>query len=147
MSGMRDEMETGHTAEASRAKLRWVNLTGLLFALLQSACSAVLALSGFRVLIGLGALAAAAGVNTPPKGFHQDAIRIPMMALALIGALANLYMLWRVRSLRARSSSQWRMQPVTPAKRRSERLQFALAVITLILLAAERVAHYVIHHG
>jgi hypothetical protein len=127
------------------AKLRWANLTGLIFALLQSACTAVLAVSGFRVLIGLGALAAASGIHAPAKGFHQDAIRIPMMILALAGALANLYVLWRVRSLRKRPSSQWRTQPVTPARRRSERLQLVLSVVTLLLLAAESITHPMIH--
>ena len=118
-----------------------------MFAILQSACTAVLAVSGFRVLIGLGALAIAAGTDAPAKGFHGDSIRIPMMLLALAGALGNLYMLWRVRSLRARPAAQWRMQPGTKAKIRSERLQFALAILTLFVLAAELVAHRRIHLG
>jgi hypothetical protein len=116
-----------------------------LFALLQSACAAVLAISGFRVLIGLGALAAAAGVDAPAKGFHQDAIRIPMMFLALVGALANLYSVWRVRSLRARPAAQWRVQPVSRKKIRSEWVQVALAVATLVLLAAEWITHPMLH--
>ena len=144
---MNDEMETERADDTSPAKLRWVNWTGFLFALLQSACTAVLAVSGFRVLIGLGALAIAAGTNAPPRGFHQDAIRIPMMILALVGALVNLYSLWRVRSLRARPAAQWRMQPLTPAKKRSERLQFILSIVTLILLVAEWITHPMIHHG
>src|SRR5205085_3804789 len=45
----------------------------------------------------------------PAKGFHKDAIRIPMMILALVGALANLYSVWRVRSLRARPAAQWKI--------------------------------------
>ena len=122
-----------------------MNLVGFLFALLQSACTAVLAISGFRVLIGLSALAAAAGVNTPAKGFHQDAIRIPMMLLALLGALANLYSVWRVRSLRARPAAQWRVQPASREKLRSERLQIALAIVTLVLLAAEWTTHPMLH--
>src|SRR6476620_9762839 len=103
-------------AEGTEQRVRWANAGGFLFAVLQSACTAVLAISGFRVLIGLGALAAAAGVNTPAKGFHQDAIRIPMLWLALVGALANLYSVWRVRSLRARPAAQWRKQPVSREK-------------------------------
>jgi len=118
-----------------------------MFAILQSACTAVLAVSGFRVLIGLGALAIAAGTNAPAKGFHADAIRIPMMLLALAGALGNLYVLWRVRSLRARPAAQWRMQPVTKAKRRSEGFQFALSVLTLVVLALEFVTHTKMHRG
>ena len=134
-------------SEISEKRLWWINVTGLIFAILQSACTAVLAVSGFRVLIGLGALAIAAGTNAPAKGFHADSIRIPMMLLALVGALGNLYMLWRVRSLRARPASQWRMQPVTKTKKRSEWLQFALSVLTLVVLALEFVTHTMMHHG
>jgi hypothetical protein len=133
--------------EISKTRLWWINVTGLAFAILQSACTAVLAVSGFRVLIGVGALAAAAGTNAPAKGFHADAIRVPMMLLALVGALGNLYVLWRVRSLRARPAAQWRMQPVGKAKIRSERLQFALAILTLVVLALEFVTHPMVHRG
>jgi hypothetical protein len=55
-------------------------LTGasLVLALLQSLCTAVFAISGIRIVIGLTALAAVSGIYAPAKGFHQDAIRIPM---------------------------------------------------------------------
>ena len=132
-------------AEATEQSLRWVNAGSASFALLQSICAAVLAISGFHMLIGLGALAAAGGILTPLRVFHQDAIRIPMMALALAGAMANLYSVWRVRSLRARPAAQWRVRPVPPEKVRAERLQIALAVITLILLAVEGTLHFRIH--
>jgi len=132
-------------AEGTERRARWANVGGFLFALLQSACTAVLAISGFRVLIGLGALAAAAGINAPAKGFHQDAIRIPMLWLALVGALANLYSVWRVRSLRARPSAQWRVQPVSKDKLRSERLQIVLAIVTMALVAAEWFTHPMMH--
>ena len=145
--GDEPQVERVREAEGTERRVWWVNLGGFLFALLQSACTAVLAISGFRVLIGLSALAAAAGVNTPAKGFHQDAIRIPMMLLALLGALANLYSVWRVRSLRARPAAQWRVQPVSREKLRSERLQIALAIVTLVLLAAEWTTHSRLHHG
>ncbi len=57
-----------------------------MFALLQSLCTAVLTISGIRVAIGLSALAAASGIYAPAKGWHQDAIRIPMLIVATIGA-------------------------------------------------------------
>ena len=92
---------------------RWaIGLTSLSFIALQSACTMIMALSGVRLLIGLGALAAvAAGARAPASGFHQDTIRIPMMVLAVIGSFVTLYMVWRIRSLRKRPSSQWRQQP------------------------------------
>ncbi len=127
-------------------RTRWVSWSSFIFALLQSLCTAVLTISGIRVLIGLGALAAAAGTDAPAKGFHRDAIRIPMMVLALVGALINLYVLWRQWSLRRRPASQWRLQPLTVKEKRSQWLQFVLAIVTLVLLGLEWWTHPMIHH-
>jgi hypothetical protein len=126
---------------------KFLNWSGIMFALLQSACTAVIAISGLRVAIGLSALAAAAGTHAPAHGFHQDAIRIPMMVLAFLGAVLNLYVVGRVRRLRSRPASQWRQQPVTKKKLNSERFQIALSVLTLLLLAAEWITHPFIHRA
>jgi hypothetical protein len=123
-----------------------VALTSFFFILLQSACTAVMAISGVRVIIGLSALAAAAGLHRPATGFHADAIRIPMMVIAVGGSFINLYVIWRIRSLRSRPSSQWRMTPATPKQKRAEAFQIALAVITLALVLAEWVTHRIIHN-
>jgi hypothetical protein len=105
-----------------------------------------MAISGIRVAIGLSGLAAATiGIHAPAKGWHQDAIRIPMMIAAVAGSLINLYVIWRIRTLRARPSSQWRVQAATPRQRRSEFLQIALSVVTLILVAAEWITHPMVH--
>jgi len=128
------------------AKPWLVNLTSLIFILLQSACSAVIAISGIRVAIGLSALSAATvGIHAPATGFHQDAIRIPMMIVAVVGSLINLYVLWRIHSLRTRPESQWRVRPVTPKQKRAELLQFTLAFFTLLLVAAEWITHPLVH--
>jgi hypothetical protein len=132
--------------DGSAGKARWLNWSGFIFALLQSLCTATLAVSGVRVLIGVGALAAAAGTNASAQGWHRDAIRIPMLAIALVGALVNLYVLWRLRSLRKRPSSQWRMQPLTRKEKRSEQLQFVLAIVTLVLVGLEWWNHSRLHH-
>ena len=125
--------------------ISFANWSSFAFAILQSACTAVIAISGLRVAIGLSALAAAAGIHAPARGFHQDAIRIPMMALAFFGAVLNLYVIWKVRRLRGRPGAQWRVQPVSKKKLNSERLQIALAILTLLLLAAEWITHPMVH--
>jgi hypothetical protein len=123
-----------------------VSMTSLAFIVLQSACTAVMAISGIRVAIGLSGLAAATvGIHAPASGWHRDAIRIPMMIAAVAGSLINLYVIWRIRALRARPSSQWRVQPATPRQRRSESLQITLAVVTLLLVTAEWITHPMIH--
>jgi len=122
-------------------------LTGASFglALLQSLCTAVFAISGIRVAIGLTALAAVSGIYAPAKGFHQDAIRIPMLIFATVGAIANLAVLAWIWHLRAQPSAQWRRREVGKRERRSESLQVALAIVTLILVGMETWTHTLIH--
>jgi hypothetical protein len=122
--------------------ISWSSVT---FAILQSACTAVIGISGLRVAIGLSALAVAAGIHAPAHGFHQDAIRIPMMVLAFLGATVNLFVIWKVRSLRGKPAARWRKQPLTSKKLNSERFQIALSGLTLLLLAAEWVTHPMVH--
>jgi hypothetical protein len=124
---------------------RALGLAGFGFILLQSICTAVMTLSGLRFVIGVGALAAAAGLARAATSCHADRIRIPMMLLAVVGSLVNLYVVWRIRSLRARSSSQWRMRPATTGERRSESIQIWLALGTLALVAMEAVLHRILH--
>jgi hypothetical protein len=125
--------------------VRVAGLTGLIFAILQSACTAVLTISGIRVAIGLTALAAASGIYAPARGFHQDAIRIPMLILGALGAVLNLAVLTQVWRLRKRESGNWRRRNVSKNELRSERLQLALAVLTLLLVGAEMVTHRMVH--
>jgi hypothetical protein len=132
--------------QTSTARSWIVGTTSFFFILLQSACTAVMAISGVRVIIGLGALAAAAGLNRPASGFHADAIRIPMMAIAVIGSLLNLYVIWRIRTLRSRPSSQWRTTPATPKQKRAETFQIVLAILTLALVVAEWITHRIVHN-
>lgn len=127
------------------ARLKLLGWSGIVFALLQSACTAVIAISGLRVAIGLSALAAAAGIHAPAKGFHQDALRIPMMLFAFFGSLINLFVIWKIRNLRNKPAAQWRQKPLTSKKLNSERLQIALSILTLVLLAAEWIAHPIVH--
>jgi hypothetical protein len=128
-----------------RINITFANWSSFVFAILQSACTAVIAISGLRVAIGLSALAAAAGIHAPARGFHQDAVRIPMMTLAFLGAVVNLYVIGKVRRLRNKPAAQWRTQPVSMKKLNSERLQIAVAILTLLLLAAEWITHPMVH--
>jgi len=122
-----------------------ITWSAFLFAALQSVCSVFIALNGVRLLLGIGAFAAASAVLKLADRMHIDAIRIPMMVLALAGSLLNLVVLWQVWRLRKRPASAWRQQPVSGKKKTSEWLQFTLSVLTLFLLAAEFVAHRILH--
>ena len=118
-----------------------LGLTSFFFILLQSACTVLMAISGLRSLIGVGYLAAAMTGLKFLAALHGAAIRIPMEVVAIAGSVVNLYAVWRIRSLRARPASQWRMTPPTEKGKHSESAQVALAVLTLLLVAVEWALH------
>jgi|SRR5579863_3363159 len=144
------QLSTGTASEPAGfflnvSRLRTIGWTSAMLALLQSLCTAVLTISGIRVAIGLSALAAASGIYAPAKGWHQDAIRIPMLLAATLGALLNLAVLAWIRHLRNRPSAQWRRRELTLKQKRSERLQVVLAIITLLLVSLESWTHPMVH--
>jgi heme/copper-type cytochrome/quinol oxidase subunit 2 len=126
-------------------RLNAVSFATVVVALLQSLCAAVLTINGIRVGIGLAALAASS-IWEPVRAFHRDAIRIPMLTLAVVGAVVNLAVLFWIWRLRARPEAQWRRREVTPKQRRSERLQVAMAVLTLVLVGLEVCIHAIVNH-
>src|SRR5258708_37572926 len=123
-------------ASMSPVTARLINWSAFLFAILQSVCSTFIALNGVRLLIGVGAFAAASGALKLADRMHVAAIRIPMMLLALVGSVLNLVVLWQVWRLRRRPASAWRQQPISKKKIASEWLQFTLSVLTLLLLSS-----------
>jgi|SRR5208283_2177034 len=129
-------------APEPRTNSLWVAWSSLFLAFVQSVCAAFAALSGLRLLIGAAAVASAAGVlGFVDRHFHYDAIRIPMVLLALVGAVFNLAAVWQVRRLRTRPASAWRQKTISVGKLNSERLQLALSLLTLLLLAVEEWYH------
>lgn len=130
---------------SSTLKVRALGWTSVLLALLQSLCTAVFAISGIRVAIGLSALAAVSGIYAPAKGWHQDAIRIPMLIFATVGSIINLAVIWWIRHLRTQPSAQWRRREPSSKEKRSVRLQIILAIVTLVLVGVETWTHTLIH--
>jgi hypothetical protein len=118
-----------------------IGVTSLFFVLLQSACTAFMALSGLRLVLGVSSLAVAAAGANFLDSLHGVAIRIPMELLAVAGSVINLVAIWRARSLRARPSSQWRVGPLDPRKKRSETIQIVLAILTFALVLVEWFIH------
>src|SRR5947209_5952771 len=148
---MAQSYRTKETAPADTATepkpMRLLGGASFLLALLQSLCTAVLTISGIRVAIGLSALAAVSGIYAPARGYHQDAIRIPMLWAATLGALVNLAVLAWIRHLRNRPSAQWRRRELTAKQKRSERLQVILALLTLALVGLETWTHSMVHRS
>jgi hypothetical protein len=69
-----------------------------------------------------------------------------MMVIAVLGSVINLYVIWRIRSLRSRPAAQWRVTAPTNRQIRSERFQIALAIFTLLLVVGEWITHRIVHN-
>jgi hypothetical protein len=128
----------------NRGVIAW---SSFLFALLQSICGAVVAIDGLRVAIGIGALALSTGAGAVMVRFHTDAIRIPMVVIALLGSLLNLAILMHVRHLRNRPASQWRQKPLSLHQKRTELAQLLLSLATFVLIGVEEYLHLSLHHS
>jgi hypothetical protein len=130
-------------ATNTQTVLAW---SGFMFALLQSVCTFFTALDGLRLVIGAGALASIVHAGTVWDHFHANWIRVPMVVLAFAGSVLNLLILRRIWRLRSHPAAQWRRVPVSRRKIKMERLQFALAVITLALITIEEITHFRTFH-
>ena len=127
----------------ARGVLAWSSFG---FALLQSVCTAVIAINGVRLAIGIGALVLTSGLGAAMVRFHTDWLRIPMLSLALAGSVVNIAVLIHMRWLRNRPAAQWRRRPLTAHQRRMELLQWALSIAALILIAVEESLHFHLRH-
>jgi len=123
----------------TRGVIAW---SSFFFALLQSICTFFLALSGVRLVIGIGSVVLSAGAAAVLEKFHANWIRLPMVGLALLGSLLNLVVLIQIRNLRSRPASRWRQRPLSSKELRMERVQWFLSFATLILVAIEEYLHW-----
>jgi hypothetical protein len=115
----------------NRGVIAW---SSFFFALLQSICGAIVAINGLRLAIGIGSLALSTGAGAAMVRFHTDAIRVPMIVIALLGSLLNLAILMHVRHLRNRPAAQWRQKPLSLRQKRTELAQLVLSAATLVLI-------------
>jgi hypothetical protein len=136
-----EDASTGDAGHVQSA-IAW---SSFFFALLQSVCTFFAAANGLRFVVGVGSLVLSAGAGAMVDRFHADALRIPMIAFALIGSLLNLAVVAQIRRLRRRPASQWRQQPPSARKLQMERLQIVLSVATLALITVEEGLHYHFH--
>lgn len=122
--------------------LSWGSLA---LAIAESLCVAAVGLSGLRVAIGLSSLISATAAG-PARGWHREALRIPLLTLGGIGSVLVLLLVWNEGRLRRNPASAWRVQPFTASQKRSRRIQVALAILSLLTIVAELISHPWFHH-
>src|ERR1700731_3027627 len=124
---------------------RFLTVGSLGFAIVQGVCAMAVFVSGISTALGLSTLAAVTAAG-PATGLHANRFRIPMLALAGLGAVVNLVLFWNVERMRRNPAARWRMRPLTRKQRWEKGIQLGASILTLLLIAGELLAHPMFHH-
>ncbi|HWX53449.1 MAG TPA: hypothetical protein VN176_02535 [Verrucomicrobiae bacterium] len=114
----------------------------LALAVLEALCVFSVAIARAGIVLGASSAAAVGWANF----FHRDIFRLPVLFLAIAGALFNLYLLWNARRLRNAPAAAWRKRPLTRRESWRIGLVFTLSLVTLATAATEIYFHRAIHH-
>jgi class 3 adenylate cyclase len=125
---------------------RTMGLGAVVFAILGAQCAVAVLISPLAVALGFGTLFGLSGLLIY---IDKSAIRIPVLILAALGALANLYTLWHARNLRLQAVAEGNQQLglMTALERRRTRFVLGTAIAVLVIVVCEILLHGVRHPG
>jgi len=109
----------------------------VVFAILESICVFLIGLSKTGILVGVSSLLAAEKASN----FHSEKFRLPILLVAVVGSVANLYSVWNFHRLRSASAASWRRRPLTKQQRVKNVALISLSFAALLLVAAEIFVH------
>jgi hypothetical protein len=132
-------VEAGAVAPKNRHVL--LGFGSLTLAVIEAICLFFVTANGVALLLGGASIAFAQGVLV----FHSAAIRIPLLSLATIGALLNLWLLFNSWRLRSAPSARWRRKPLEKQERRRVIIVATLSILTLVFVATELILHHHYH--
>ena len=118
------------------------SLGAIIFGILGAPCAVATLIGPLAVALGVGGLFGLAGALT---FLDQSALRLPILLLAILAALANLYTLARARKLRRESKIPEHLKTMTSLEKRRTTIVLAASVITLGIVLFEIVAHALTH--
>ncbi len=109
----------------------------LLFAVLESICVFLIGLSKMGILVGISSFLAAEKASS----FHSEKFRIPILLVAVVGSVVNLYSIWNFHRLRNAASAAWRRRPLTRAQKTKDVILVLLSFAALALVSIEFYVH------
>jgi hypothetical protein len=115
----------------------WFGGGSLLVACIEALCALLLAISKLGVLLALASFLSSVIISR----FHADRVRVPVLGLAFLAALINLFVLWNWRQLRNAKAAAWRKRRLTAR----QRWQIASVLITSTATITLVVGEFWIH--
>lgn len=132
--------ETAEVPEPERRQA--MSLGGVIFGILGAPCAMGTLIGPAAVALGVGTLFGLSGVLA---FLDQGPVRIPILFVVTLGALANLYTLWRARAIRLQAKAAGGVDRMTKLERRRFYVVLGSAFITLAVVLFEVVAHHFQH--
>jgi hypothetical protein len=118
------------------------SLGAIIFGILGAPCAIATLIGPLAVILGVGGLFGLAGALT---FLDQSIVRIPILVLATLAALANLYTLRQARKLRMESKVPAHLKTMTTLEKRRTAIVLGASVVTLGIVLFEIVAHILMH--
>ncbi len=131
-----------HTHRGERGAGQAIGVGSVLFAILGAPCAVFTVLSPWAVALGIGGLF---GATSALWVFDQDPLRGSLLALATLGASANLYAVWHAGKLLRQAQRGAQAVLVSPLARRRTLLVTGASVLTILVVVFEVVAHIIYH--
>lgn len=119
-------------------------VVGSVFILLfQTGC----AIAVFASRISLWISGASLVIPLKASVLHSEPVRLPLLALATVGSLLNLFVLWNARRLRRRPEAQWRIKPLRLRDKLRNGIVLSASVLTLFMVISELALHPSVYPG
>ena len=118
------------------------SIGAIVFGILGAPCAVVTLIGPLAVALGAGGLFGLAGILT---FLDQSWLRIPLLVVTAIAALANLYTLSHAHKLRTEAKVPAQIKSMTTLEKRRTTFVLAASVVTLGIVAFEVVAHALLH--
>lgn len=129
-------------ATAETAARATASVGSIVFGILGAPCAIATLIGPLAVAFGAGGLF---GLTAALVYLDQSFIRVPILALASLTAIANLYTLWHARKLRMQAKVGEHLKTMTTLEKRRTIFVLSAALVTLAIVAFEVVAHILRH--
>ena len=115
--------------------------------LFQTGCFIIVLIHRVAVPLGLITLVAANQVQAQASPLHENPVRLPLLALATLGAIFNLYVVWNGQRQRRKPEAQWRIKPLRWWGKLKIGWVVLVSVLTLIMVVGELITHPYVYPG
>jgi adenylate cyclase len=132
--------------ESGEARMDIARMGAFVFGLLGAPCALGTLIGPLAIALGFSSLFGVL-VSSVFEVLDTAPIRVPVLSLATLGALANLYTVQHARRIRLAASAGSVLSMTTTHERRRAWGVVLLAILTLLMVAFELYAHHVLGHS